>query len=647
MRPRRWSISAPYALKAPSRQGIPAARPVAPYPSRPVAPKPPLTGYVGDEDATQYTDVSRFRSSPPPSSSAAIRGGTQTLDLDELQEIDPHLAPYSDPAGFEEVTLEGGFPEESTQFVSLDQLQAPSPGSGMPSPLSAYDASAAKTELGTMSAIGASAAKTELGTMSAIPNAPGSGQQGMPPQSDPLLTQSYHFTPDAIQQYGHHTLIFARNQQGQDVVLKRIWAGHSSQMPEAMHHKVSLLGQLKHPHLAGLNGIFDSHSGCWAELQRPPGIRLSHILQSGPQKRVDVALWAYPVADAIQAVHAFSMLYANLTPDAIWIDEETRTILLEPFDLLAFEDRGALGVYGPPELHTPGNYPPNPATDVYSFAAVIVAALTAVPDPNQVGLIEHQKSRQELVRALELNPSLRPSEFEPILSALGGRIDLHPEPKKGFDKRLLIPLALLVPALIYLLFFFGQEAPPPPIEYTQAGLPEMPAPDRVALAEAPGATTPVEQVTILTSYVYNPPQPKEDPFDQADVDTSGHAAQIARHLQQAAQYPDPRERDEEYVQALKLMRELKLKGEMSDAQREAYTEAMADEGLGAYRASLIKDVSEPLKKGDFDRARTRYKTIAIDPEATASDFFVNTKKADIVPVKISPDAPKKEPQKDN
>ena len=67
----------------------------------------------------------------------------------------------------------------------------------------------------------------EMGTVGEQPGVPEVGQVGqVGPTQDPLLQQSYQFTPDAVQQYGEATLIFARNQSGQEVVLKRVWQGH-------------------------------------------------------------------------------------------------------------------------------------------------------------------------------------------------------------------------------------------------------------------------------------------------------------------------------------------------------------------------------------------------------------------------------------
>lgn len=522
--------------------------------------------------------------------------GTQTLDLDDLQEVDDYGAPS-----------EQGFAEESTQFVDLNALAAGAPSVTTP----------------------ATFGSQPVGSVTS-------------PQQDPLLSQSYQFTPEAIQQYGSHTLIFARNQQGQDIVLKRIWEGHSSQMPEEMRQKLNLLMQIQHPHLIRMCGVFDSHSGCWVELERPPGNRLSHMLQNGSQSRLEVALWAYPVADAIQHIHTYSILYANLTPDAVWIDLTTKTIVIEPFDILSFEDRGGLGVYGPPELQQPGAYPPTPATDVYSFAAVVVAALTATPDPNQVGLVEHNKLKQELIKALELNPGLRPTEFSGILGAIGERVDLNPESKKSFDKRLIPVIVLIVVLMGVILWPSGSSKKA--VQYRQ-DLPDLPAEDRQALGSPPGEVSQDENVIVLNSYMYNPPQ-KVDPIAKADVDTSGHIVKIREILKNVATFKHP---EKDLKEALKLLGELKAAaphGELSGEELEVYNEAMKNPKMRAYRKELVENVEKPLfSDPDISNSRLGYKPLSIDPDATSSEFFNNYKTAKIVKLKAGP-PPASKPKSD-
>ncbi len=565
-------------------------------------------GAPSDED-TAYTNMNDFGQEPAYGAPQmpGRHEGTQTLDIDDLQEVDDFASDYD----------EGYSAQESTQFVDLNQLAA-----GAPAAPSSFAAG---------------------------PGAPGAG--AMSPLQDPLLTQSYAFTQESIQTYGNSTLIFTRNQQGQDVVLKRIWQGVSTQMPDDIRQRLTTLSQMHHPHLARLNGVLDSHSGCWAELERPPGQRLSYILSNGPQGRPDIALWAYPTADAIQYIHQFSILYKNLTPDAIWIDEQTRTILLEPFDLLAFEDRGNLGPYGPPELQQPaGTYPVTPATDVYSFAAVIVAALTGVPDPDQVGRIEFQSLKNELVKSLELNPTLRPTEFEPILKVLGPRIDLNPEAKKGFDKRLLIPIVLIVALLGFILFSGGDS--PKKITYRQEGLPALQEGAEV-VAKAPGALDEIPEVTVIQSYRYAPPE-KVDPEPATDVDISEHVEKIKKHITDSKKF-NKSEAEVEYKNALKLLQDIHVAqgGKLTPEQQEAYDMAMADKGFRAFRRTLIEKVEERLlprdEKGftpNFEESKLPYQALSIDPYAKGREFFLGNKKAQIVSITAEPPRAQKEDKTD-
>ena len=231
------------------------------------------------------------------------------LDLDHIEEGPPSVV--ADPAS-------AGY-EGNTQFVDLNQLMASSPqATTMP--------------------------------MDAVSVAGQMGAGGVSPAQDNLLAQTYQFGPEAVQQYGTNTLIFARNQQGQDIVLKRIWEGTFDQIPERVRAKLAQLGLLQHPGVTRMHGMFASPSGCWVELERPLGARLSFVLQSGPpQTPEQVAAWAKPVSEALALIHNQELIYGNMTSEAIWVDAASGQVKLEPFDVLAFVDRSSeMGPFAPP-----------------------------------------------------------------------------------------------------------------------------------------------------------------------------------------------------------------------------------------------------------------------------------------------------------
>lgn len=637
---------------------------------------PPAPGNqpgAASEDATALVDINQLRNGPPPgphpggpppggAPSYEDEGATQMVDLNALRQGGPPPTPggasgvsfgatpaggASPPSGDGLVIGGGGDHEASTQFVDVNafQQQAPPPSYGPP-PEDATEALSLDDiveEGGPVIADHSTAGyegSTQFVDLNALA-AGGVGEQpgvaqpgGATPQQDPLLQQSYRFTPDAIQQYGDVTLIFAQNQAGQDVVLKRVWDGHPDHMPQDLRVKISQLAQIQHENLAGMNGLFASHSGAWVELERPAGMRLTYLLQRGIMSKEQVAQWAPGVVAALQTIHGFSILYENLTPDAIWLDEQTGQVKIEPFDVLAFEDRGTLGPFGAPELQTPGKFPPTPATDVYSFAVVVLNAITGIPDPGQIDRVEDKKLRKALEEGLKSNPTMRLDEFRTILRALGAKnIPRAGGESEGFDKRFLIPIGILVVLLIALFIptIMNMVSPPKRVIPPQANVPEMPPEDRVPQTNAPGVLEEDERLTVLTSYIYAPPETPKEPKLPSEEEIEGFIEASREALSASKKYKDSNNTDyqnalENYAKAVRGRG-----GTPTEAEDELFEELMEHHKLREYYNEKLKGVEESLiEEQSVGSATLRYRTLTlIDPNANALRFFENNAKATV------------------
>lgn len=622
------------------------------------------------EEATAMVDINAFRNPPagqpqqPPAQQPFAQGGaeqeheaTQMVDINAFKNPPPMSAPTTpsappsfgaQPAGGGSLTIggaQGGDDfEASTQFVDLASLASGPPPAGpgdddymplemheiqegAPSVVADHGASGyeGSTQFVDLNALAAGA----------VGQTPGVPQVGdTPPEQDQLLQQSYLFTPDAIQMFGQHTLIFARNQAGEDVVLKRVWQGHPDQMPQDLRVKLQQLATIQHPNLAAMKGLFASHSGAWVELERPSGGRLTFAFQQGPQSKKQVAEWAGQVAAGLQAVHAFSVLYNNLTPDAVWFDLETGVAKIEPFDALAFEDRGTLGAYGAPELQNPAA-PPTPATDVFSFAALVVHAMTGLQDPAAYTRIEDKKLVKALAGALELDPAQRSADFTPLLKALGAKAPKHSAPgeaKEGLDKRLLIPVAIIAVALIAVMLM-SDSGPQERVIPPQLNIPEMPSVDRVAAAEPPGAVASNEKITILTSYSYNPPDEEKVSKDHLEEDEIVATFEKARmSLANSKKYV---KKNEDYRKALEnFATATRARGDfdnLNDDEYALFDELMATSGLRTFRHEQLQRVEKLIfSKDRANQVLITYRNFAlIDPNANASSFLEKNGKAPI------------------
>lgn len=629
--------------------------------------QPQVPQYEESEDATAMVDLSTLQAGgpqfqPPPNYGGSDEGATQLVDLNALQAGPPAgygAAPATpsfggappmpsfgatpaDQSGGVVIGDGGGVAdyEASTQFVDLNALQAGAgapPMAAAPPPVADYGASA-----------GGGGQAFEGSTQFLDINALAQGQfQGpqlqasdlQPVEQDQALHNDFSYGPESIQRYGDITLIFATNKQGKEVVLKRVWEGSPHTLPDELLSRIQLLQGIKHPKLAGMYGMLMANSGCWVELQRPVGVRLTHVLQQGVKDERTVAKWMKQVAEGIKVVHNHSILYGALTTDAIWLDEATGKIMLEPFDVLVFENRGNLGVFGAPEMNMPPNQRPvTPATDVYSFAAVTLAALTGQVSPQALESLKNAKLKAALGAALSPDPTTRATIPEPIVQALGGG--------GGLDKRVLIPVvALMVVLLLVVVMMSGgggeQNANQPtlPAEATQPLDPMALQPRPVA----PGEIQIDERLKIETSYQLNPlPQSADEEEQKANVEPSEDDIRRANERVEqgyaqleAGNKSDPQARPAYHKKAFQALTEaVRIKGKMGSKEEELWKTLMADEGARRSLASAIDEVETALKKDGMTSAQMNYRVLTrMHPKATAGKFFEKNNQAKAILVK--------------
>ncbi|MFB6371668.1 MAG: hypothetical protein ABEN55_00800, partial [Bradymonadaceae bacterium] len=228
------------------------------------------------------------------------------------------------------------------------------------------------------------------------------------------------FRPDDIVR-GDINLIYAYNHDDAPVILRQVWAGNADAMPTDLRERINQLEGLAVPNLITLNGMLIAESGAWVELNSPSGRRMSEILNTeGPQDPERVVGWIRSIGRALSTLHDHGLVYANLTPDAVWIDEEDSAIL-EPFDVCALEDRDDLGQFGPPEMKVhDSSRQLSPATDVYSLAAVTLAGITGIPlDPERVAAIDSQDITRAVREAVVDAPRDRTQSVERFVDQLG------------------------------------------------------------------------------------------------------------------------------------------------------------------------------------------------------------------------------------
>ena len=526
--------------------------------------------------------------------------------------------------------------EESTQFVDINNLGGPGPAPGPgPGPGPGPASSAGPVDHG--GSYEGSTQFVDLNQLAAgnVGQTPGiTTPDQSTPQQDALLQQSYQYGHESIQQYGDYTLIFARNQAGQEVVLKRIWEDHPDTMPERLRIKLSELGQVSHPSLARMNGMFASHSGCWVELERPYGMRLTHIMQQGVLTPDKVLEWAPAVFNALKAVHKSNHVYSNLTSDAVWFDAQTGETKLEPFDVLSFEDRGNLGPFGAPELHR-GN--PVPSSDIFSFGILIINALTGAPDPGQAANIDKKKLQKALASLVEFEPKKR-GKPEAALRALGFKGAIDDEDK--FDRRIIFPVVALAAILLVSVGVWTQmsgkkEVGIPP----QVNIPEVPE-GLETKANAPGELQNDERLAVISSYIYSPPAKKPSSTVEKETLTDEQVDEIfdgiEKSLENAKKYKD---KDKDYRSALEgFARVVRANGgTLGEKELAMQKKLFEDEGLQKWRSEQLQRIEKRLvEEKQFKAAAIPYRNfVLLDPNANALGFFETNADAEILTVKRS------------
>ncbi|RDV39953.1 hypothetical protein DV096_05155 [Bradymonadaceae bacterium TMQ3] len=521
---------------------------------------------------------------------SGYEGSTQFVNIADFAEQAAHYTPEQQAAGY----------DGNTQFVDVNALMAGAESSG-----------------------------------------------GDPIENDQDLQRGYVFTPDAIQR-GDITLIFAQNQLGRPVVLKRVWEGPAEHMSTPLRQRIAQLHALRHPNLVPMNGMFVSRSGMWVEIDRPEGTRLTQIIQQqGAQAPEQVIAWLKAVSDVLETIHSQQLAYANLTTDAVWITPQGNA-MVEPFDMLRFEDRGGLGAFGPPEMQfPPAQRQLSPATDVFSLAAVATAALTGLPlDSSRLGQLSDQKLAQALQTALNPDPTQRqqtPFEFAASLKSGGG--------SGGLDMKVVIGgvAALMMLGLVAMMFMGDSSQPPPPQQQPQqqqqAAAPAEPGTPAPAANSAdpaaaqpnapdvplPGTIVVDQRLTISQSFKQNPPasgptEITEDQFDELRAQARELKADgdKARRSEQFESYRPALEAITQVIRAqnvpaeddLALWREIYNNGEIKD-----------------YVKDLRERVEADLDKGLVSQARRNYEDLsAVDPSASADDFIQAASSAEVVNV---------------
>ncbi|QED29539.1 protein kinase [Microvenator marinus] len=594
---------------------------------------PPMQNDAPGDEATEMFSIDAYGNPKPSGAGPGV----------QVQGHGPQSGGYGQPpqsGGYGQPPQSGGYaqpgsspglvigqsqePEGATQFLNIAELAA-----GAPAP------SEQNTQFVDINALQAGAGVSNSNSV----------------ENDPVLKQEYAYGPENIQS-GELTLIFAQNRMGRQVVLKRIWEGDVNTMPFEISQRCMMLDQIKHPHLLGITGMLASPSGAWVEMPMPSGYQLTNVLaQNGPQNPELVVQWVNQIAQALAHIHQFQFVYANLTTDSVWVQDDGN-IMIEPFDIVAFQDRGNLGPFGPPEL----NIPPQqrqvyPATDVYSLAAVCVAMLSGYPLNLAITPQLPAPFSGACIQGLQQDPAQRIATPADFAAALAPQKGSGGKGIKGIPPEHRMKVGIGVFALIAVLVlgigYVSQQKPKPkPVAGPDIAVAppdnlEEPTPNT---ENAAGEDAPAEdpkpglpeglaketdpRVAVTLSYETNPLPPEEtaDAPVEKDQERADNARKVAQEAVKGINRLTRKSQQEQYSIALEKMAEAIRYSELTDEDKK-FIEDLYDASLvKEIRKESVEQVRNSIKDDKISAARLYYQQLSkIDPGADQQGFFNRNK----------------------
>ena len=206
---------------------------------------------------------------------------------------------------------------------------------------------------------------------------------------------------------------------------------------QAFQDEASTLERFRHPGIVRVLGSFEENGTAYLVQEFLDGITFREgLAQAGPMPEALVLQVAQQVGQALLMVHAAGLVHADLKPDNIFLTREGRYVLLDfgltrgflSVDGTHMGGRGLSPGYSPPEQYLKGVVL-TPTTDVYGFAATLLALLTgtAPPDAQQrkegqgIPAMSNVSPRLEnaLLQALALDPRQRTAGVREFLFQLG------------------------------------------------------------------------------------------------------------------------------------------------------------------------------------------------------------------------------------
>jgi serine/threonine protein kinase len=259
-----------------------------------------------------------------------------------------------------------------------------------------------------------------------------------------------------------------------------------------------ILARFDHSGIVDVYGTFEENNTAYMVMELLRGKTLGQLVADhGPLSERDAVGYIRRVGEALEAVHAASLLHRDLKPDNIMLTGDGEVVLIDFGTARAF----AAGKTGRmTTMVTPGYAPLEqygqsvrfgPFTDVYALAATLYHAVTGqMPAP-----ATDRASGVDLVPPRTLNPAVSAVTSDAILWAMSMRVDQRPQTVREFLDGLPSDDAFSRPAPSPLT------APSPPTPRFEVDTAPVPPP------------VPVPAPPRMPRPTWRPPVPYEGPYD--------------------------------------------------------------------------------------------------------------------------------------
>ena len=196
-----------------------------------------------------------------------------------------------------------------------------------------------------------------------------------------------------------------------------------------------ILARFDHPGIVDVYGTFEENNTAYMVMELLRGRSLGQLVEdNGPLPEADAVGYIRRVGEALQVVHAASMLHRDLKPDNVMLTTDGDVVLIDFGTARAF----AAGKTGRmTTMVTPGYAPLEqygqsvrfgPFTDVYALAATLYHILTG----QMPAAATDRASGVDLVAPRKLNPSVSEITSDAVLWAMSMRVDQRPQTVQEF-----------------------------------------------------------------------------------------------------------------------------------------------------------------------------------------------------------------------